>query len=470
MRLKSLCKLAMGLVFLACTLSAGLVAQTSDTDQRVNDLEKQLQAIRAELDALKSAPAATPAAAPAAAVATPAAAAPADPLAGITGVLKGVNLTGLVDAYYGYNANHPALGVANVGNTATEPFQFTNSQFSLNLLELQLDKPVDKTSPLGFRVALGFGQAINAVNNTSTEVAGAAGGLAFNNVQQYLKEGYLSYMAPIGKGLQLDVGKFVTPAGVEVIETNQNWNYSRGLLFYDAIPYYHFGARAKYTFNDKWSITGLATNGWNNVVSFNTGKTGGFSLAWNATKKVTLTETFLTGPRDPLSLGDNGAWNNLADTVLAYNPTPKLSVAAEFDYDHQGIDSPIRAKLGLPSNITGADYTGVAGFVKYAVSPKVAVAARYEFLNDHDGMALGINGGFAGITGLPTSNLLHDHPQEFTGTLERTFASHLISRLEYRHDYSNNDIFARGGGAKGPASFVSGQDTVDVGLMFVLQP
>ena len=97
-------------------------------------------------------------------------------------------------------------------------------------------------------------------------------------------------MAPIGKGLQIDVGKFVTPAGAEVIETNQNWNYSRSLLFYDAIPYYHFGARAKYTFNDKWSITGYATNGWNNVVTTNTGKTGGFSLAWNATKKITLTE------------------------------------------------------------------------------------------------------------------------------------------------------------------------------------
>ena len=55
MRLKSLCNLAMGLVFLACTLPAGLAAQTSsaDTDQKVADLEKQLQAIRAELDALK---------------------------------------------------------------------------------------------------------------------------------------------------------------------------------------------------------------------------------------------------------------------------------------------------------------------------------------------------------------------------------------------------------------------------------
>ena len=66
-----------------------------------------------------------------------------------------------------------------------------------------------------------------------------------SNFDQYLKEGYLEYLAPVGKGLQINVGKFVTPAGAEVIETKDNWNYSRGLLFALAIPYFHFGASAQ---------------------------------------------------------------------------------------------------------------------------------------------------------------------------------------------------------------------------------
>ena len=41
----------------------------------------------------------------------------------------------------------------------------------------------------------------------------------------------IDLVAPIGKGLQIDFGKWVTPNGAEVIETNQNWNYSRSLLF-----------------------------------------------------------------------------------------------------------------------------------------------------------------------------------------------------------------------------------------------
>src|ERR1039457_1800690 len=142
MRMNRTYKLALGLVFLACTIPIGLAAQTSsaDTDQKVADLEKQLQAIRAELDAMKAQPAAAPAATPEAR-AEPAAAAPApppDPLAGIKSVLGGVNLTGLVDVYYGYNANHPVAG------TYTEPFSFRSNRFGLTLIELQFVQTVAK--------------------------------------------------------------------------------------------------------------------------------------------------------------------------------------------------------------------------------------------------------------------------------------------------------------------------------------
>jgi hypothetical protein len=428
MRMNRLCSPALGLIFLACCFPAGLAAQasTSDVNQKIADLEKQLNAVRAELEALKPTPtvppttrdAAPPTQEKAAVAPTPA----PNPMAGINSVLGGVTLTGLADVYYGYNANHPVNG------TATEPFLSTNDQFSLNLIELQLDKVPDKTAPLGFRIAFGFGQAMNAVNSTDP------GGLAF---AQYLKEGYLSYMAPLGKGLQVDVGKFVTPMGAEVIETNQNWNYSRSLLFNYAIPYYHFGARAKYAFNDKWTVTGFAVNGWNNIIENNSGKTGGVSIGWNATKKITITESYLAGPE---TVATHNSWRNMTDTVIAYNPTAKLSLQANVDYGRQ---------QKLLAAGTPADWSGIAGYVKYAFSPKVAAAGRYEYFNDHDGFTTG----------------KAQHLNEVTGTLERRIAGHLLSRLEYRHDDSNQNFFQRGG-----PSFVKGQTTVDAGLVFVLEP
>jgi len=449
----------MGALLIACALPLSMAAQTSDTDKKLIELEKQLDALKAQIQEMKAAqPAAAPAAAPATtAVATPApaaasapAAAPAkDPLAGISSVLGGVNLTGLVDAYYGYNANHPNL--SNNGGTLNEPFTFVNNQFSLNLLELQLDKPVDKDSRLGFRTAFFWGQAANAVNNggSSYFTPDLASG---TNASQYLKEAYLSYFAPIGKGLQLDVGKWVTPAGVEVIEGNQNNNYSRGLLFSYAIPYYHMGARAKYVFNDKWTVTGYMTNGWNNVIATNSGKTGGVSIAYSPNKKLTITENYLGGPRDFFGTGNNSAWSNLFDTVVTYSPTTKLSLAAEADYNR--IEEFWR---GNSYTNKPADYAGVGLFAKYQVNPKVAVAARYEFLNDHDGFATPIS--YYGIAN-------GQHMNEFTATAERKFAGHLISRLEYRHDSSNQTFFSRGN----DFGVVKGQSTVDVGLIFVLEP
>jgi hypothetical protein len=85
------------------------------------------------------------------------------------------------------------------------------------------------------------------------------------------------------------------------------------------------------------------------------------------------------------------------------------------------------------------------------------VAARYEYLNDHDGFATPIS-----LLGIAQGQ----HMNEFTGTVERKIAGHLLSRLEYRHDSSNQPFFTRGnsiGSAKG-------QSTVDAGLVFVLEP
>src|SRR5204863_9180987 len=154
-------------------------------------------------------------------------------------------------------------------------------------VELVADKQPDSSnSRTGYHIALGFGQAINAVNGSDP------GGLGFD---QYLKEAYFSYLAPVGKGLQVDVGKFVTPHGAEVIETKDNWNYSRGLLFSYAIPYYHMGMRAAYSPSDKLTVTGFLVNGWNNVVDSNHAKTVGVSVTGKPNANVSVIANYMTG-------------------------------------------------------------------------------------------------------------------------------------------------------------------------------
>jgi hypothetical protein len=351
------------------------------------------------------------------------------PAMSIASLLGPTSVSGFVDTYYNYNSNQPSSRT-----NGFRSFDVASNQFALNLVELVVDKTPDPAnSRTGYHIALGFGQAINAVNGSDP------GGLGFD---QYLKEAYFSYLAPVGKGLQIDAGKFVTPHGAEVIETKDDWNYSRGLLFSYAIPYFHYGLRAKYAFNDKYSVTGYVVNGWNNIVENNTGKTYGASFGWNPTKKISFIQNYMAGPEQT---NDNSNWRQLWDTVITYSPTSKLSFTVNGDYGRG--DHPILATA--PNVIFGPKpvfWTGVAGYVKYALNDKYTVVSRYEYYDDHDGFTTGTPQHFNGIT----------------ETFQRTIASHIMSRLEFRRDMSNLPTFVKGNGMP-----VTAQNTMTAGVVFM---
>ena len=305
-----------------------------------------------------------------------------------------------VDGYYSYDFNRP-----DSRRSSFRAFDGPANQFSLNLAQFTLEKTPEPTNGrLGFRLSTGFGNAMNAMNGSESSFA------------QYLYEAYGSYLVPVGKGLLVDFGKFVTPHGAEVIDTQDNWNYSRGLLFSYAIPFYHFGVRAKYSFNDQYWLSGYLVNGWNNVVDNNTGKTIGVGLGWNPSKKLSVVQNYMAGPEQP---GNNTGWRQLIDTLVTITPTERWSFMVNYDYGRGDRVS------GLPGPVW---WTGVAGYVRYAPSRRHALAVRYEYYNDHDGFTTG------------TAQHLHG----VTGTFERRIAKNLITRLEFRRDLSNCPSFTRG--------------------------
>jgi len=452
---------------LVCILAPSLTAQSqsdsstagaaTDVSKKVDELQKELESLQAQIADLKkqqaaaaAAPAApsTPAATAVATVATPptastpaasagaateaapatAAAVPPTTLASLLGPLS---ITGFVDGYYGYDFEHPHDNAPSVlpGNPSTglaglRAFDSPYSQLSLNAIELILDKAPDaNNSRIGYHIALGAGNAMNVVGSTEP------GGLSY---LQYVKEAYGSYLAPVGKGLQIDFGKFVTPNGAEVIESKDDWNYSRGLLFTYAIPFYHFGLRAKYAFSDKYSLTGYVVNGWNDVVDNNTGKTFGLSFGWNPNKKVSVTETYMAGPEEP---NNNRNVRQLWDNVVTYSPTSKLSFILNTDYGRGD-------RLAAFANPVW--WTGGAGYIRYQFNPSYALSTRYEYYNDHFGFT----------TGTP------QHINEVTETFERKLHGNFITRLEYRRDLTSQPSLFKG------TTPVDYQDTLEAGLIY----
>ncbi len=436
-------------------------------DQRLQDLEKQVELLQQEIASLKSesvasmktAAYAVPGTDPAAAAFMPGAAGDDGPAKiSIASLLGPVTLSGFGDVYYSYDNNHPFNNKEDLRS-----FEAPTNGFNFNMAELILDKAPDAMSSesrLGYHIAAGYGYGAKIVNGSDD--TGFGDGSNF-----FLKEAYVSYLAPLGKGLTVTVGKFVTNAGFEVIESNANWNYSRGLLFNYAIPFFHFGAKAAYTFNTKWSANVSLLNGWNNTIithltsPFGNGLTGqssgltyGATVTYTPTMKWSFIENYYAGPVVGVPIGHDGQsvndWKQLSDSVISYTPNTKWAFAVNGDYgwgphfyscEDDSIVKPFahpqpEGVLGFCENTSSpaTQWWGLAGYAKYTWSPKTNFAVRYEYYDDTDG-----------YTGLLTDNfgdsLGRGFAQEVTATASYNLTSQLLLRAEYRYDFASRPIF-----------------------------
>lgn len=331
---------------------------------------------------------------------------------------KRTEIRGSIDGYYAFNFNRPAsTAVDDLTGTGNQlyPFARAHDQFNLNLAKFTIQRTPDRQSPIGFTLDLAFGPAADVVH-----AAEPGGDGIFRHVQQ----AYVSYLAPIGHGLKLDFGKFVTPIGAEVIESQDNWNYSRGLLFSWAIPFYHFGARATYQW-DTVSLSGFLLNGWNNVVDNNSGKTFAVQVAWQPHPRFQWVQNYMVGPENA---GDRHDVRHLVDSIFTYNITDQLSFMLNYDY-------------GMDRLLDGSRvfWTGWAAYARYALTPRWALASRLEWFNDHDGFATGVA----------------QRVKEFTVTNEFRLHRHLITKFEIRSDWSDREFFKNGSGNAKRSQLVS---------------
>ena len=323
-----------------------------------------------------------------------------------------IEVTSFVDTYYGYFFNKPD------GSVPLRNFDTKHNTFTLGLVEVAAEQKVTTANRLGFRVDLVAGPTADLVNSFEP------GGL---ELLKNIEQAYGSYL--FGKKLQVDVGKFVTPAGAEVIETKDNWNYSRSLLFALAIPYYHAGIRATVPVSDKVTLSGMLINGWNDVQDNNSGKSWGVGAILKPTAKITLAQNLIGGAEQP---GDTSDKRFLTDTTLTVAATDKLSLMANYDY---GKDS-----------VLGSDvkWQGIAIYARLQATSYWALTPRFEWFDDADGFTTGTV----------------QKVKEFTITTEQKLGGKLLTRVEYRHDFSDQPFFTKNGVPR------KSQDNLTVGLVY----
>ena len=133
---------------------------------------------------------------------------------------------------------------------------------------------------------------------------------------------------------------------------------------------------------------------------------------------------------------------HIFDSYATWNVTPKVSLALEGDY----VISRLWAQAGSGMSSAPKHVAGGAGYARYQWTPRMALAGRTEYLSDRGGL-------FSGTT---------QALKEFTGTYEFKVGEGLLSRLEYRRDWTNVPFFL----TNRPGVLSANQDTLTGGLVW----
>jgi hypothetical protein len=336
-----------------------------------------------------------------------------------------------------------------------------NNGFSLAWVGLDATYPAE---PVGGTIALRLGQSANRIAESCFEGT-CDSEVGLTNV----KQAYAS-LRPGGAGsaVELDFGKFDTPFGVEVAESQDDINYTRGVVYWYMQPLFHTGLRVSADLTEELNLTGLLVNGYNNTVDNNLGKDLGLKLTYTMPRAdhggplFSVSLGYLGGPEredfvvkdcpadqhfDPdVTSGcapgapgegqsqsgvlDRPSTNfeglrHLIDVVGNFTPNEALTVLVNGDFGVERVRDTVQE-----DRFVQHAFWGVMLGARYAFLEKFAVAGRAEYLHDKDGFA----------TGFPGNDI-----ELVTGTLtlEVRPAEFLIVRLDNRMDYSTRQIFKK---------------------------
>jgi hypothetical protein len=200
-----------------------------------------------------------------------------------------ITINAFASASYTWNFNNPPTNL-----NQYRAFDYDSNSIRIDAAEIVVQKAVANRGDFGFRIDIAMGAVakVAAARGLFRDpVTGVAGDFD-------LQQAFASYIAPLGKGLRIDVGKFVTPVGTEFIDgyDGYNDNFSRSLLFTLAIPFTHTGLKLTYAFNDKIAATVMLVNGWDNVLDNNSAKSFGVSIALTRWRRWPSISTTSAGP------------------------------------------------------------------------------------------------------------------------------------------------------------------------------
>jgi hypothetical protein len=342
---------------------------------------------------------------------------------GVGGPLNeyGIKIGGYVEAGVTYNFRNTETNVGRV-------FDFETQDPTLHQAVVYIDKPVDfkrKVFQLGGHVEMMWGADARVIHaNGVFDHYGLADGPEnqFDPTQFYV-----DMFLPVGNGLNIRAGKFVTLFGQEVINPTGNALYSHSYLFGFAIPFTHMGVYGTYAINDAVTVDLGVSRGWEQGFEDNNNDAIDVfgRVSWMINEKR-QTKVAITGIGGPEQAGNTGDYRYVLDVVFTTQLSDQLTLTLNGDWGYEND--------AANGGTDAAQWFGVAGYLGYTFSDMLTLNFRGEWFDDSDG-ARGL-----GTTVWEATVGLDIHPFSKNPNL-----SALRIRPEIRWDYANDSLFGADG-------------------------
>ena len=365
----------------------------------------------------------------------------------------GFKVSGFVDVAYTQNLNNPNSNL-NQGRI----FDTNSNAFMPHLAQIMLERPADAAGSgvdrAGFRARLNFGSDARVTKARTDFQTGTV------NSEVDFQELYAEYIAPIGNGLKIQFGKMNTLIGYEVINSPENANFSRSFMFGTGQAFTTTGVRFTYTFNPLVTASLGVVNGWDNIDDNNNAKTIEYLVALTPHEKFGVSWYGAYGPEqasrkygDPLqggSVAGNPSAQRFANgLIITLKPTDKDTVVFEPYYVNEA-SNPARA--GNPNLKANARWNGLASYLIHDFDEQWSARLRGEIFEDAGGSRVctgtwnnaGGTNTCAGATNTTASTPVSQTLWGVTPTLQFKPVPSLITRVEYRYDKSDKNVFLYG--------------------------
>jgi hypothetical protein len=317
-----------------------------------------------------------------------------------------------------------AAGFHDPTRAATVDFgrrQYTSSplfadKFTMPYAYLGATYELDK---LTFRLALHTGDIVESLYAQEIES------------MRLVREASLNYQ--FTKRFSVEAGIFPSLYGFEIFLSKENLHATRGYIA-DFAPDYEAGVRLKYEVNKDWSVRLMVLNGWQEIKDSNGKKALGLVVQRDNHKNSFFNWGVYLG--DVREIGESFYRSRMYHNIFWKYTIDRWTFVPMLDLAYQ-------LQSGAPE--TELFMIAPAFSARYRFNTDWSLASRWDMVHDPKNMIPELNGKLVTPSLINATNNTNGwQSQSITLTLERSFNSNFVMRLENRYTVNKDKLFLTG--------------------------